>query len=280
MGWVRNEDTMPDHLKIVGLSDAAFRLWISAQCYSSRANSNGLVPTPTLMRMTESASKKVVAELAGARLLDARPDGGYEVHDYLVYNPSAAEVKDRREQAAERQRKARARTASQRDAGPAVTRDSHVTSQAPVTAKSLAGAVAPAGLGAEEQPPVVGVTTTIDAGASELDRAVQILGTCHRWPFVEPMLVMNAATMYPLVSIEQAARLAVVWASEPSWEMDSLGATLRAALRKLDEERTVAAAKAPRTDGLFDGREIGTAKGRAQMERQARRAKVMNGETP
>lgn len=68
-----------------------------------------------------------------------------------------------------------------------------------------------------------------------VDGAITILSA--RWTTVEEAAIENSAAMYPEVDLLQGARLAVTWASDPSWEIDSPGATLRAAMRKLDSEK-------------------------------------------
>lgn len=71
--------------------------------------------------------------------------------------------------------------------------------------------------------------------AQTIEQACQALAAVESWQ-VEPVSVENAAAMYPTVDLLQACRLAVTWAADDSWEMNSAGATLRAALRKLDSE--------------------------------------------
>lgn len=68
-----------------------------------------------------------------------------------------------------------------------------------------------------------------------IDEAVAILR--KRWEIVDEVAVESCAASYPTVDLLQGCRLAVTWASDPSWEMDSCSATLRSALRKLDSEK-------------------------------------------
>lgn len=65
--------------------------------------------------------------------------------------------------------------------------------------------------------------------------ALAILTT--RWKDANETEVENAAAMYPTVDLAQGCRLAVTWASSPTWETSSAGSTLRSALRKLDAEK-------------------------------------------
>lgn len=74
-----------------------------------------------------------------------------------------------------------------------------------------------------------------------VDEATTLLAA--RWPDEQPATIENCASMYPGVDLLQGCRLALAWASDPSWTTKGCGATLRSALRKLDSER-----KAPRRE--------------------------------
>lgn len=86
--FVRFAHDTPDHPKVIGLSDKAFRVWFNLVCWSSRQKSDGLV-APAVMRA--KATAKVTAELVEARLVHEVPDG-YQVHDYLHFNRSREEI--------------------------------------------------------------------------------------------------------------------------------------------------------------------------------------------
>ena len=90
---VRIVNTMPEHPKVVGLSDKAFRLYIEAICYCSRQESDGHVTDVMMRRM---GVPKMIKELVDAGLLN-KAAGGYEVHDYLKHQRSADEIKSYRE---------------------------------------------------------------------------------------------------------------------------------------------------------------------------------------
>jgi hypothetical protein len=70
---------------------------------------------------------------------------------------------------------------------------------------------------------------------AQIDEATQILSAVESWE-PDEVGVANAAAMYPTIDLLQGCRLAATWASDPTWEVKSCAATLRAALRKLDEE--------------------------------------------
>lgn len=95
--YIRLHDGMPDHPKIVGLSDAAFRLYVEAMCWCSRHLTDGHVSAAALRRMGGS-SPKTIKELAEAGLFEVGEEPDWEVHDYLHHQRSAAQVEAAREQ--------------------------------------------------------------------------------------------------------------------------------------------------------------------------------------
>ena len=44
MAWIKIDDSFPDHPKVIGLSDKAFRIHIEGLCYSGRFLTDGLIP--------------------------------------------------------------------------------------------------------------------------------------------------------------------------------------------------------------------------------------------
>jgi len=91
--YIRVHDGMPDHPKIDGLSDGAFRLLIEMWCLCSRHLTDGHVKAAT---WNKRATKKSRDELLTAGLVSATADG-VVMHDYLEHQRSAAEVADLRE---------------------------------------------------------------------------------------------------------------------------------------------------------------------------------------
>lgn len=92
MGWAKLDDRFPDHPKVVALSDRAFRAYVTALCYCAAHLTDGAFPATVGRRL---AGVKGTKELLSAGLWLEQP-GGYEVHDYLVYNPSREEVEAKR----------------------------------------------------------------------------------------------------------------------------------------------------------------------------------------
>ncbi|MQB00517.1 MAG: hypothetical protein GEU78_09540 [Actinobacteria bacterium] len=102
MPWVNLDDKMPDHPKITGLSDAAFRLNVSAICYCNRHLTDGLIDADEVPRLVRRFRRSAVNELVTRGVwLHHEVLHCYEVHDYLQWNKSRVQV----EEAAERQRK-------------------------------------------------------------------------------------------------------------------------------------------------------------------------------
>jgi hypothetical protein len=121
--WVRLDDGFDEHEKVEGLSDAAFRLYIRALCWSSRQETDGKVPR----RIAEKrGSKRATRELVEASLWDETGDD-YMIRNYLEYNPSKAQLEAKR--ATTRERVSRHRNAVTGQFGNGVT--SSVVTTAP-----------------------------------------------------------------------------------------------------------------------------------------------------
>lgn len=103
MTWVKIDDTFPDHPRVVGLTDAAFRAHVTALCWAARHLTDGSIPSSALRVI---GTRKAATELEAAGLW-SRTDHGWMIRDYLDYNPSRADVEGKREAA--RTRMARVR---------------------------------------------------------------------------------------------------------------------------------------------------------------------------
>lgn len=113
MSWVRLDDGAPGHRKIVGLSDAAFRLWIVGLTHCNQQANDGRFSAHAARIMfgylaSPEGGRAAAAELVSADLW-ALTEEGYEVRNYLEYQPSKAERDSANKAAAERMRNMRAR---------------------------------------------------------------------------------------------------------------------------------------------------------------------------
>jgi hypothetical protein len=128
MGWVRISDDVFDHGKFARLTPLGQTLWLAGLAWSNRNLSDGLVPRSTAHRLVSFSGcyvksrsghraatvEDAITELVRAGLwaevdaLDA-----FAIHDYLDYQPSAEEVRHRRELNRRRQEKWRRRRREQ-----------------------------------------------------------------------------------------------------------------------------------------------------------------------
>jgi hypothetical protein len=108
MSWVRLDDQFPNHAKIMSVGSDAFRLHVTAMCWSATQLTDGAVPTTATRQLGWFCAdlKQATAELETAGLWDAAP-GGWTIHDYLDYNPSREQVLKERTDAKERMRNKR-----------------------------------------------------------------------------------------------------------------------------------------------------------------------------
>lgn len=97
--WLRMDDGFMDHPKIIGLSDRAFRRHVLGMLYSARHLTDGHVPT-------QWSNDRAIRELVDAGLW--KPEhGGYAIHDWAEWNPTAESVHLRRQTERERKRRQR-----------------------------------------------------------------------------------------------------------------------------------------------------------------------------
>lgn len=108
--WARFTVDFADNVKVAVLSDAAFRALVEMILWSRRALTDGVVPARVAEqrwgRETDSVSQSVTDSATDplTELCSNDPDspslgrddkGNYIIHDYLVYQESAADVKAR-----------------------------------------------------------------------------------------------------------------------------------------------------------------------------------------
>lgn len=101
MPWVNLDDEFPEHDKVDALSDAAFRLHVAGICYCNRRLTDGFIRTAKVPRLVPRFRRVTLDELLEAGMWIDH-GGRFEIHDYLDWNRSRAEVE------AERERKSKA----------------------------------------------------------------------------------------------------------------------------------------------------------------------------
>lgn len=93
MTWIKVDDHFADHPKVMALGSDRLQglgLWQVAASYCARYLTDGFVPAA---HVHGNAPKKLVNRLVAVGLFDV-VDGGYQLHDWLRYNPSRQEVEE------------------------------------------------------------------------------------------------------------------------------------------------------------------------------------------
>jgi hypothetical protein len=110
--WVRLDDHFFMHPKVLSVGPAAAWLWAASIGYANTNLTDGFIPAgalPMLAMSSPAKSAELAAKLVAARLWD-EAEGGYRIHDYSDWNPSAAEVRAKRQANTDRVQKHRAGT--------------------------------------------------------------------------------------------------------------------------------------------------------------------------
>jgi hypothetical protein len=106
LSWVRLDDGFADHPKVLSIGKTALAVHVWAICYCARHLTDGFVSLGALSGCPwvskRSALESALGRLEGAGLWK-RQGNGFEINDYLDFNPTAAKVKAKRAAAAERQ---------------------------------------------------------------------------------------------------------------------------------------------------------------------------------
>lgn len=111
MAWTKVDDQLHSHPKILeawSRSRASLGLHLMALSFCGNYGTDGRVNSAFIESKIPKAPerRKVVDTLVSVGLWDRRSDGDYEIHDYLVFNRSRAEVEADREE--ERRKKSEA----------------------------------------------------------------------------------------------------------------------------------------------------------------------------
>jgi hypothetical protein len=109
MSWIKIDDSLAFHPKISRLNDAQFRFYITALCYAGRHLTDGLVFIEALPRTHPSVIRKLV-EVG----LFEKTAKGLEIHDFLDFQRSRADVEALREKKREAGAKGGKRSAETR----------------------------------------------------------------------------------------------------------------------------------------------------------------------
>lgn len=112
MTWLKIDDKFAEHSKVIGLSSPAFRLHVAAMCRCAAHLTDGRVTERDVRILMPvcglSTWKRYVNELISAGLWITEAHG-WNINDYLDYNPSSVQVKEQRERLARNQKRYRLR---------------------------------------------------------------------------------------------------------------------------------------------------------------------------
>ncbi|MFI1165591.1 hypothetical protein ACH4UM_18745 [Streptomyces sp. NPDC020801] len=106
MPWARFDDRFPSNRKVRLITDGAFRLYVSAICWSAENLTDGVVKTTELRLVADvRASRTRAKELVEAGLFEVIEGVGWKIHDYHDYNPTAEQVREERRAKTARQQR-------------------------------------------------------------------------------------------------------------------------------------------------------------------------------
>jgi len=108
MAWIKLNDAFPNHPKIVGLSDLAFRIHVTGLCYCGTYLTDGYLPYTVVNTMITTPELKPTDELEKVGLW-YRVVNGFQIHDYLAHQTSKQQVQEKQEALRERQKRYRER---------------------------------------------------------------------------------------------------------------------------------------------------------------------------
>lgn len=112
MTWFKIDDGFHCHPKVLEAGNEAIGLYARCGSWVSQQLTNGFVPTSIALLY---GGRELAAALVEARLW-IPVDGGWQMHDFLIYNPSKDQVRSDRAAAADRQKRARERAKAAREA--------------------------------------------------------------------------------------------------------------------------------------------------------------------
>jgi hypothetical protein len=107
MVWAKLDDDILDNPKIAEAGVLGFALFVAGITWCCRNLTDGFIPRGRVSCLLEMPDAKGVAQKLIELGLWDEAEGGYQVHDFLVYNPSREKVLAERFLAAERKAKSR-----------------------------------------------------------------------------------------------------------------------------------------------------------------------------
>jgi hypothetical protein len=110
MPWLKLDDKFPDHPKVETLSDAAFRLHVSAMCHSARYLTDGHIAVSRPEKLINGYCPELLDELLAVGLWEQNGTG-YVIHDFTEWNKTREWWQNKRAEDARRLAEWRAKQA-------------------------------------------------------------------------------------------------------------------------------------------------------------------------
>lgn len=225
MTWARFDDKFHSHPKALRAGLAGCGLFLRAVTYSCDHLTDGHVPEEWVATQLGAADSNVPDRMVSAGLWRECP-GGYEILDFLDFNPSREQVLAKRRQRAEAGRagglkkSANARQGANADsnAEPLAARQPLAKGSPPALLSTLP-TPQEAGVGVREVLDIL-ARGKFDPGDPQDDAAV--LAAMEARPHIDPA---------------GAARVAVDWSHGDGWRTSSAVQSFRAAMRALDRDQ-------------------------------------------
>ena len=106
--WVKVDDSLPRHPKFIAAGDRlgkhgvtlAIGFFVQGLCYAATYLTDGLIPRVAIRGFLSAQPTAVVDALVAVGLWEV-VEGGYRIHDYHDYNPSAEQIRAQRAKKAE-----------------------------------------------------------------------------------------------------------------------------------------------------------------------------------
>ncbi|MFA9432923.1 MULTISPECIES: hypothetical protein [unclassified Egicoccus] len=111
MAWVKLDDAMPHHPKVMAAGAEAFALDVAGIAYSNRFGTDGFISDdmlPAALPCLKQPKKHAARLVAVGRWVRDDGRGGWTIHDVHDYQPTAADQEKERAEARERMRELRA----------------------------------------------------------------------------------------------------------------------------------------------------------------------------
>jgi hypothetical protein len=179
MPWIRLDDQFPDHPKVIDAGPLAAWLYVCGIGYCNRLLTDGHIPSGQVRKLADvDNAGELAATLVRVGLWE-EVEGGYRIHDYLDYQPSAEQVKAERAATARRQHEWRERNKGRNGVSNAVT---DTVSNAPRNA-TVTGAPYPPRTRTHPDPKKRDVSSSHDDDrASATNHAARFAAFWHAYP--------------------------------------------------------------------------------------------------